>query len=401
MTTAQDILDLFEAQWADIGFGTSETALARSQRIAGEVNRGERTIEDVQNSIRMIAERGGNMVATTDDIINAFDERNIDIGFNTNEDAATRAARIAQEISSGTRTWSNFQDSLSWLGQQGGTKFDTSDSGRRELELTYGWLPSEALDAYLDEYIESGNSDAAWAVIRQDPRYGQWFPGNMTEDGRPRYSEEDYATVVASYDDVFRAVGLNPELFKGRYGELIEGEVAPDELEKNRIMPMYDRIVEGSSAIKQWYSENYGLELTTEALLASSLDPDVGHKILTKQIGLAEIGGEARESGFGIAEGFAEKLYEAGMNRESADQMFQNAETFVPVLNVLAQRSGDPDDDFDLQEFVSADLFGDPAQRRRMNRLVAQERSTFTGGQLGSGAAQSRATGGVTGLTER
>jgi hypothetical protein len=66
---------------------------------------------------------------------------------------------------------------------------------------------------------------------------------------------------------------------------------------------------------------------------------------------------------------------------------------------VLANRHADPDDEFHLEQFDNADLFQDPQQRRRMGRLLAQERASFTGGaQLDFAKSQ---TGGVTGLATK
>jgi hypothetical protein len=76
-----------------------------------------------------------------------------------------------------------------------------------------------------------------------------------------------------------------------------------------------------------------------------------------------------------------------------------SAANLVPALNVLTRRHADPDDTFDLEEFVAADLFEDPTQRRRMRRLVNQERASFTGGRPGT--LSTLQTGGVTGLRAR
>jgi hypothetical protein len=150
----------------------------------------------------------------------------------------------------------------------------------------------------------------------------------------------------------------------------------------------------------QWYAQNNGLQLSFEAILAAALDPDdIGTKILNRQIGMAEIGGEGIEAGFAPDVGLVEQLYERGVTREEAQQEFATAANYVPVLNVLARRHADPDDDFDLEEFVAADVFNDPTQRRRMRRLMQQERASFTGGR--GTFAQDRETGGVVGLTER
>jgi hypothetical protein len=267
-----------------------------------------------------------------------------------------------------------------------------------QLRLTYAWLPTAALGVFMDAYFETGSEDAAMATMRQDRRYEQWFPGNLTDDGRPRYDEATYAQVIAGYDDAFRSVGLNPSLFQKRYGELIEGDVAPTELLQYRIQPMYERIIEASQPIRAEYARMHGLELTNEALLASVLDPDLGREILAGQITMAQISGEARESGYAITQQLTERLYRAGVDREAADELFMAAENLVPVMNVLARRHADPEDDFDLEDFVSQDIFADPTQRRRMRRLMNQERATFTGG---GALAVDRQTGGVVGLTER
>lgn len=162
---------------------------------------------------------------------------------------------------------------------------------------------------------------------------------------------------------------------------------------------MYQRIVSQSDAIRSFYAENFGLKMTTEALVASALNPDLGHRILTKQILVSEIGGEAAESGYTLDPEMLGRLAESGkVNRAEADRFFQLSENMLPTLNVLANRHLDPDDTFDINEFVQADIFQDPTERRRINRLMAQEKATFTGGR--EEYRRSRTTGGVAGLAE-
>ena len=268
--------------------------------------------------------------------------------------------------------------------------------GRAQLAQTYGWLPNAALDVFIESYLESGDANAGWAAVRQDSRYEAWFPGNLTDDGRPRYTESAYAQAIAGYEEAFKTVGLNPDVFRGRFANLIRGDVDPEELLLRRLMPARNRIVDASESIKADYAQRWGLELTDAALLAGFIDPDVGTEILENRISMSEIGGEAAESGFNIQSSLVDRLFRAGVDREAADELFMAAENFVPVLNVLASRHADPDDAFDLEEFVSATQFQDPLQNRRMRRLVAQERATFTGGGMGA-FARDRA-GAVAGL---
>jgi len=245
-----------------------------------------------------------------------------------------------------------------------------------EFRIQYGWLPEEALQVFYNAWIE--DETTAWSVVRADSRYESWFPGNKTEDGRVRITESQYAKTIVEYEDAFRAVGIHPEFFKEQFAELIRGEVTPDELYQERLAPMYDRIVASSQSIREYYAETYGIEgMTPEAFMAGVMDPNLGTKILLGQIGVAEIGGEALESGFDITEGFARQLLEAGVTQQAADQLFSRAQSLLPTLEVLAQRHADPDDDFDISDFTAAAVFSDPTQLRRIRRLQAQESSLF------------------------
>jgi len=175
------------------------------------------------------------------------------------------------------------------------------------------------------------------------------------------------------------------------------GDVSPREM-TSRIEAAYERIIDATPAIRQFYSDNFGIEMTDAAIIASVLKPSLGEQVLNKQISMAEIGGEAATRGYEIAGAMTEELFRAGLGRDQAAGLFGAAATQLPILDVLAKRHQDPDDDFDLEEFIGAGIYDDPEQRRRMRRLVAQERSLFASGQ--GGAARSRATGGVTGLTQ-
>jgi len=255
------------------------------------------------------------------------------------------------------------------------------ESTNTDYAVLMPWMPDELIAIYNEAFIEYGDPAMAWAFVRQSPEYAVHFAGNRREDGTLRMTEQEYASVKDAYSDVFRSIGLNPELFKGQYVDLIEGDVSPDELMRDRVMPVWERVIESTPQIMEFYANNYGLEMTPEAILAAALDPDrVGTAILNKQIALSEIGGEGASSGFDVDIEFAERLMDEGLDQLSADSLFKKAENMLPVLNTLAARHADPDDEFDLKEFVSGELFADPQQRRRIRRLMAQESSTFTGG---------------------
>ena len=271
------------------------------------------------------------------------------------------------------------------------------DSTNTDYAVLMPWMPDELIAIYNEAFIEYGDPAMAWAFVRQSAEYAVHFAGNRREDGTLRMTEQEYASVKEGYSDVFRSIGLNPELFKGQYVALIEGDVSPDELFRDRVMPIYERVIESTPEIMAYYADAYGVEMTPAAILAAALDPDtVGTQILNKQIALSEIGGEAASSGYDIDIEFAERLMDEGLDQVAADSLFKKAENMLPMLNTLAARHADPDDEFDLSEFVSAELFADPGQRRKIRRLMAQESSTFTGGAQVD-YLRSR-TGGIAGL---
>ena len=209
-------------------------------------------------------------------------------------------------------------------------------------------------------------------------------------------------------------MNLNPTLFEDRFTELMEGEVSPNEF-ATRVNNVYDRVVSASDEIKRTFAERNGFDITLEGILASALDPEMGDKILLREIDMAEIGGAFRESGFygpaslpmdgqigaGILPGGAslpmdgtigtggyidelmlERMVDYGVTLDQARQTGRTAESMVPVLDVLARRHADPDDDFDINEFINSEIFQNPQQNLRMRRLINQERSLF-GGSFG------------------
>lgn len=269
-------------------------------------------------------------------------------------------------------------------------------------------MPPALVDAWFNEYTDLGGSGtpgssvAAAEMIRNDTKYrnlyDSYFPGNRREDGSLRLDEADYYNRTESYRNALTGVNVNPEIFEDKFAGLIEGNVGEGEFVQ-RVESMYERVIESSPEIRNYYAQNYSIDMTDSAIVASFLDPDVGNKILDKQIAISEIGGEAEMRKFNVDLGFAQNLQRAGVSRDQAQNLFGQAAMDVPVLDVLAARHRDVDDDFDLNEFTQAAIFDDPTQRRRMRRLMAQERSSFA---QGTGRyKEDRATGGISGLTER
>lgn len=317
----------------------------------------------------------------------------------TDTSVEARYQRIADEINAGTRDIYGVAQSIDWIAQQEGGAMNwvpkpptlpvpapstwTPTPFEREIPpaVTPKWLEETPLgDVWQDAWIESGDGTYAIEMVRNDSRYDQYFAGNRREDGSLRYDENTYFSVIESYDATLRELGLNTELFKSRYAQLVEYEVSPNEFIA-RTNNVYQRVLISGENIRQWYANNYNLDMSFEGIMASIIDPEVGDAVLNRRITMAEIGGEAANRNYDITSSFVEMLAEQGMDRDEANSLFGTAERLLPVLQNLALRHGDTDSTFDITEFASGVATGiaDAEQIGRMERLVQQERASFTG----------------------
>lgn len=250
------------------------------------------------------------------------------------------------------------------------------------------WLPQELYQQWLDSYIEAGGTGVAGAgtyateQVRQSPQYEQFFPGIKREDGSiryPNFPEATYLNNMESYKQAVSEAGLNPDVFGDDYISLIEGDTSPQEFTA-RVENITQRVNLAGENIRNFYADSFGLEMTPEGIIGSLLSENVNNAILNRQITMAEIGGEAANRNYDLSQEFVGMLAEQGMDRGAAARTFGSANALLPVLSALAARHGDPDDDFDIEEFVAGAGLGDVGQGARMNRLQAQERAGFTGG---------------------
>ena len=160
---------------------------------------------------------------------------------------------------------------------------------------------------------------------------------------------------------------------------------------------MYQGIQENIPEVTEFYRENFGLELTPEAIFVGALDPTVGEEIVAGRITTAQIGGEAARAGFEITGDFAQRLQRAGISQAQARQLFISAQSELPRLQELQTRGGvETPDQISLEEFTEAAVFQSPEELEEIRQLEAEEASRFApvGGAARRGAR-------VTGLTEQ
>lgn len=266
-----------------------------------------------------------------------------------------------------------------------------------QTRLLFPWMPANLVKIYAEAWAETGDHNLALGTLRDSAEYEAFFVGIKREDDSLRMTEQEWFSTREAYTRLFSDFGLNPTLFQDRYVELMEGDVSPSELAA-RLGGAYEQIITNIPQVREFYANNFGVQMTDQAIFASFIDPDIGEGILQHRISVAQVGGQGLAHGFDVDLNFATSLADFGLSQQGAGEFFTSAEAQLPILETLALRHHDPDDTFDLGEFADAAIFGDSEEARRIRRLLDAEAASFTD-QLGTVATGEDLA--VTGLRPR
>ena len=268
-----------------------------------------------------------------------------------------------------------------------------------EAEILYPNLSGTLLQLFAAAWAKSGNAANAIAEVRLTDEYKTEFPGNYNpETGQVRYNEVTYKALEQSYIGTLAEYGIPREtskvLLAPQFVQLLEGELSAREFQQ-RVSAAYEGIVDNIQGVQNFFSTNYNVDLTPEAIFMGALDPAVGEEIVSGRITASQIGGEASRAGFTITRSDAENLRRAGLTQEQARQLYTAAQTQLPRLRdaqSIVEPGATP---ITLEEFTQAVVFQDPEQLENLRRIEAEEKSLFTpiGGPARQGAR-------VTGLVE-
>jgi len=263
----------------------------------------------------------------------------------------------------------------------------------------YPNMPPDILDLFANEWARTGDPQVAIAEVRRSDAYEIAFPGNKRPDGTVKFDEVTYTGLKESYIGTLQEYGIprntSVDLLTDRFTGLIEGEVSAREFAQ-RVDAVYQGIQENIPEVTEFYRENFGLELTPEAIFVGALDPTVGEEIVAGRITTAQIGGEAARAGFEISGDFAQRLQRAGISQAQARQLFTSAQAELPRLQELQARGGvEQPEQFTLEQFTEAAVFQSPEELEEIRQLEAEEASRFA--PIGGAARRGRR---VTGLVE-
>ena len=270
------------------------------------------------------------------------------------------------------------------------------------LELAqslYPNMPPDILQLFADEWSKTGDPNVAISNVRRTTAYDTAFPGNKRPDGTVKFDEVTYQGLRESYIGTLAEFGVprdtSVDLLSDRFTGLVEGEVSAREFAQ-RVGAVFQGVQENIPEVQSFYRENFGLELTPEAIFVGALDPSVGEEIVAGRITTAQIGGEAARAGFEITGDFAQRLQRAGISQAQARQLFTTAQTELPRLQELQARGGvEQPEEFTLEQFTQAAVFQSPEELEQIRLLEAEEASRFA--PVGGLARRGRR---VTGLVE-
>ena len=270
------------------------------------------------------------------------------------------------------------------------------------LELAqslYPNMPPDILQLFAEEWSKTGDPNVAISNVRRTTAYDTACPGNKRPDGTVKFDEVTYQGLRESYIGTLAEFGVprntSVDLLDDRFTGLVEGEVSAREFAQ-RVGAVFQGVQENIPEVTEFYRENFGLELTPEAIFVGALDPTVGEEIVSGRITTAQIGGEAARAGFEITGEFAQRLQRAGISQAQARQLFTTAQTELPRLQELQARGGvEQPEEFTLEQFTQAAVFQSPEELEQIRLLEAEEASRFA--PVGGLARRGRR---VTGLVE-
>jgi hypothetical protein len=262
------------------------------------------------------------------------------------------------------------------------------------------------------------NSEDALLLLKYDKRYNEpylkRFEGNRKRmaAGLAPLDDATYLSNEAAYAKIFTAYGLKQFANRERYANFIGSDVAPDEIAA-RVQLVYDRVQgalpQVSKALLQFYPE-----LTTQDLMAYTLDPVNQLPVLQRKIQAAEIGGAALAQSLGTslqattftgAQGSpytnvtrgtigVETMLRAGTDAPQAAKAAAYVADVLPVAENISALYANGYKQYGQVQAEQEAYLGSVEAKKTREALVGRERAEF-GGTSGILKSQRRAVGGL------
>ena len=262
------------------------------------------------------------------------------------------------------------------------------------------------------------NSEDALLLLKYDKRYNEpylkRFEGNRKRmaAGLAPLDDATYLSNEAAYAKIFTAYGLKQFANQERYANFIGSDVAPDEIAA-RVQLVYDRVQgalpQVSKALLQFYPE-----LTTQDLMAYTLDPVNQLPVLQRKVQAAEIGGAALAQSLGtslqattftgaqaapysnVTRGTigVETMLKAGTDAAQAAKAAAYVADVLPVSEKLSSIYANGYGQYGQVQAEQEAYLGSVEAKKTREALVGRERAEFSG-TSGMLKSQRRAVGGL------
>ena len=272
-----------------------------------------------------------------------------------------------------------------------GEETQTYTPTKADAAALYPYYPSNLLDLLISSWTETGSIDIALATVRQSDAFEQAFPGIKREDGSLRMTEIQYLELKDDMKDQLRNYNLNPDIFADEIVEAIAGDVDKEEF-AGRLSFGYNELINNKDVVLEVYREQFGMDLTEEALFAMFISPDISQAVLENQILTSQILAEAEIAGVGLGSEVATKFVKGKITQRQSAEIFQRAEQLSGLTRVAAGAG------FDLtEEEIATGIAGLDSEQLKLIRSVEARAASLS--SIQAGAAQAR-TGEVVGLEE-
>lgn len=295
--------------------------------------------------------------------------------------------------------------------------------GNAAFTALFSSLSAIGLEGLLDvinkirtDYPDISSEDAL-LLLKYDKRYNEpylaRFSGNKIRmaNGLAPLDDATYLANEAAYKKIFDAYNLKQFANRDKYANFIGSDIAPDEVAA-RVQLVYDRVNNAmpqvSKALLQFYPE-----LTTQDLMAYSLDPVNQLPVLQRKIQAAEIGGAALAQNLGtslqattftnapgaptnVTRGTigVEAMLKAGTTAEEAAKAAAYVADVLPVSEKLSSIYANGYGQYGQVQAEQEAYLGSVGAKRARETLTAREKAEFSG-QSGILKSQKRATGGL------
>lgn len=272
-----------------------------------------------------------------------------------------------------------------------GEETQTYTPTKADAAALYPYYPSNLLDLLISSWTETGSIDIALATVRQSDAFEQSFPGIKREDGSLRMTEIQYLELKDDMKDQLRNYNLNPDIFADEIVEAIEGDVDKEEFSA-RLAFGYNELINNKDIVMRVYRDEYGMDLTDEALFAMFISPDISQAVLENQILTSQILAEAEIAGVGLGKEVATKFVKGKITQRQSAEIFQRAEQLSGLTGVAAGAG------FDLtEEEIATGIAGLDNEQLKLIRSAEARAASLSAIQAGAATTQ---TGEVVGLEE-